>query len=77
MPSAHLICQYDMTEDDWKWKYHLGDDKKKIGSLAPERMREMEKILKELEARNPIRENTVIYPRYYRPEIMENPERYR
>lgn len=77
MPSAHLICQYDMTEDDWKWKYHLGDDKKKIGSLAPERMREMEKILKELEARNPIRENTVIYPRYYRPEIMENPERCR
>ena len=60
---------------DWQWKYHLGDDKKKIGNLTPERMREMEIILKELEKRNPIRENTVIYPRYYRPQIMENPER--
>ena len=53
----------------------MGEDKKKIAGLLPEQMKEMEDIMEELERRNPITEKTVIYPRYYRPNIMENPER--
>lgn len=75
LPSVHLICRYDMSADNWQWKYHIGEDKKKIGNLNPERMREMEEIMKDLEKRNPIRENTVIYPRYYKPQHTDNPER--
>ena len=55
----------------------MGEDKKKTGSLNCKGIREMERIMRELEKRNPITEKTVIYPRYYRPQIMENPERER
>ena len=75
MPSVHLICRYDMAADNWQWKYHMGEDKKRIGRFAPESMKKMEEIMKRLEERNPIMENTVIYPRYYRPQLMENPGR--
>ena len=53
----------------------MGDDKKKIGSLNREGMKEMERIMRELEKRNPIKEKNVIYPRYYRPQLMENPQK--
>ena len=75
IPSVHLICRYDMAADSWQWKYHMGEDKKRIGRSAPEAMKKMEAIMKRLEERNPIMENTVIYPRYYRPQLMENSER--
>ena len=75
LPSVHKISSYDAAADDRKWKHHMGEDKKKIAGLLPEQMKEMEDIMEELERRNPITEKTVIYPRYYRPNIMENPER--
>lgn len=77
IPSVHLLCSYDEASDDWRWKFHMGEDKKKTGSLNCKGIREMERIMRELEKRNPITEKTVIYPRYYRPQIMENPERER
>ncbi|MGN1334356.1 MAG: ATPase, T2SS/T4P/T4SS family [Anaerovoracaceae bacterium] len=77
LPSVHLICRYDVASDNWQWKYHLGEDKRKTGSLSPAAIKKMEEIMKKLEERNPIRENTVIYPRYYRPHIAENPERFK
>ena len=75
IPSIHLLCSYDAVSDDWQWKFHMGDDKKKIGSLNREGMKEMERIMRELEKRNPIKEKNVIYPRYYRPQLMENPQK--
>lgn len=75
LPSVHIICSYDAAADNWKWKHHMGEDKKKIGSLMPEEMNDMERIIQNLEKRNPIMGKTVIYPRYYKPNILESPER--
>jgi len=43
-----------------------------MGKLYPEEFKKMSNMLKMLEERNPLMENTVIYPRYYRPEIGEH-----
>ena len=53
----------------------MGEDKKRIGALSPEAMKRMEEIMIRLEKRNPIMEDTVVYPRYYRPQLLDNPER--
>lgn len=36
-----------------------------MGKLQPDEFKKMEEMLKMLESKNPIMENTVIYPRYY------------
>lgn len=63
--SVHTICKYDETAKKWRWKYDIGEDKREMGKLQPDEFKKMEDILKLLEKRNPIMENTVIYPRYY------------
>ena len=75
IPSVHQLCRYDAAADKWLWKYHMGEDKKRIGELSPEALKRMEEIMIRLEKRNPIMENTVVYPRYYRPQLLDNPER--
>lgn len=63
--SIHTICRYDETSKRWRWKYDIGEDKKNMGKLQPDEFKKMEEMLKMLESKNPIMENTVIYPRYY------------
>ncbi len=64
--SIHTICLYDEEYGDWFWKYDIGEDKKAMGKLQPDEFKKMSTILKTLERKNPIMENTVVYPRYYK-----------
>ena len=57
---------YDTLDKKWKWKWDIGEDKKNMGNLLPSEFKKMENIIKMLEYKNPIMENTVIYPRYYK-----------
>lgn len=66
MVSIHTICQYDKTDNRWRWKYHMGEDKRSMGSLVPEEFKKMDRTIKNLEQKYPLMENTVIYPRYYK-----------
>lgn len=66
--SIHTICKYDIESMRWQWKWDIGEDKVKMGKLQPEEFKKMERMIKMLESRNPIMENTVIYPRYYKSE---------
>lgn len=70
--SIHYICKFDRETGKWLWKSDIGEDKEKMGKLYPEEFKKMSNMLKMLEERNPLMENTVIYPRYYRPEIGEH-----
>lgn len=63
--SVHEICRYDHESGRWRWKYDIGEDKREMGKLQPDEFKKMDKMLKTLENRNPVMENTVIYPRYY------------
>lgn len=63
--SVHRICKYDEDSRKWLWKYDIGEDKKNMGKLQPDEFKKMDAMLKMLEKKNPIMENTVIYPRYY------------
>ncbi len=76
-PSVWCICRFDGADGSWKWQYHLGDDKKTAAEIRPEDLAEMEAIMKKLERRNPLVEGRVIYPRYYRPALGRENERYR
>ena len=46
----------------------MGEDKIQMSSMQPEEFKKMKNTIKMLESRNPIMENTVVYPRYYRSE---------
>ena len=63
--SIHDVCRYDHESGRWRWKADIGEDKREMGKLQPEEFKKMEKMLRMLQERNPIMENTVIYPRYY------------
>lgn len=63
--SVHDICRYDHQENRWRWKHDIGEDKREMGKLQPDEFKKMDKMLRMLADRNPITENTVIYPRYY------------
>jgi len=63
--SIHYICRFDYERDKWLWKYDIGEDKERMGKIWPEEFKKMSSMLKMLEERNPLMENTVIYPRYY------------
>ncbi len=75
LPSVHQICRYEADTNRWTWQCHIGKDKNKMRRLYPSEFLEMEEVMKDLEGRNPIIEGKVIYPRYYKPQIVENPER--
>jgi len=66
--SIHCICRFEEESGRWLWKHDIGEDKRKMGKLWPEEFKKMEGMLKMLEDKNPIMENTVIYPRYYKSE---------
>lgn len=63
--TAHRICKYDFRTEEWKWKYDIGKDKIDLGVNFPYEIENMERILRKLESRNPLNENTVITPAYY------------
>ncbi len=66
--SIHTICKYDVEIQRWRWKWDMGEDKMKMAKMQPEEFKKMKNMIKMLESRNPIMENTVIYPRYYKSE---------
>lgn len=63
--SIHYICKLDRETGRWLWKSDIGEAQKNMGKIMPEEFKKMENMLKALEERNPLMENTVIYPRYY------------
>ncbi len=63
--SAHRICKYDYVNDNWKWKYDIGQDKCNLAIGFTEELETFKRLLKELEEENPILEDTIIYPSYY------------
>ncbi len=74
--SVHELCRYMPEEGRWLWKADLSwtEDINGLDTMKKE-MGRVEELLKELEMRNPLKGNTVIYPRYYRPEPWEgNPK---
>ncbi len=69
--SVHEICRYLPEEDTWQWKADLLPPtymKEQKVMIAGKEWNRMEEIIKNLEFRNPLRGNTVIYPRYYQPD---------
>lgn len=70
--SVHELCRYDPEAKGWKWKADVRwmED---IPEMTPVRkeLLKMTELLEGLERRNPLKENTVIYPRYYRPDSRE------
>jgi len=64
--SIHTICKYEPLDRKWYWKWDIGEDKVKMGVLQPEEFKKKRGIIKMMENRNPIMENTVVYPRYYK-----------
>ena len=66
--SIHTICKYDFESRKWKWKWDIGEDKVNMSKIMPEEFKKMKNMVKMLESRNPIMENTVVYPRYYKSE---------
>ena len=64
--SIHCICKYDEEKGKWLWKCDIGEDKRKMGKIWPEEFKKMENMLALLEKHNPLMENTVVYPRYYK-----------
>lgn len=63
--SIHEICKFDPEIDRWRWKCDMNFKQWDGISLKRRELRKMEELLKELELRNPIKGNSVIYPRYY------------
>ena len=52
------ICLYDYEKDDWAWKYHIGEDKQRLGFEENRaRMDEMKMLLKELSELHPMEQN--------------------
>ena len=68
--SVHKICEY-AGSGSWKWRTHLGKDKDERLRLWKEEKKMMVEEMKKLESKNPIMENAVIYPRYYRPSFRD------
>ena len=66
--SIHTICKYDVENDRWRWKWDIGEDKINMSKMQPDEFKKMKNMIKMLESRNPIMENTVVYPRYYKSE---------
>ncbi len=74
-PSIHQILKYDTEKHEWEWHYHMGEDKREIAGLFPNELKEMEEEMKLLESRNPIVSETVIYPKYYRSQVLSETEK--
>ena len=70
--SVHELCRYQPEKKCWHWKADTGwaEEINGLETMRKE-LNRMEELLKELELRNPLRGNTVIYPRYYRPDSRE------
>ena len=70
--SVHQLCRFHPETGSWLWK---ADFKWAEDLSGPEKTgkewKRMEELLKELEFRNPLKGNTVMYPRYYRPVLRE------
>ena len=70
--SVHQLCRYQSDEKRWCWKadFAWAEGLGGVDKNGKEWKR-MEELIRQLEYRNPIRGNTVIYPRYYKPSVRE------
>ena len=68
MDDRYFCALYELDEDDDYTDVSVWGKANPLFVQFPE-------IMKKLEERNPIMENTVVYPRYYRPQLLDNPER--
>ena len=70
--SVHELCRYIPEIKTWKWKADLSWTENVNGlEIMEKELMRMEELLRNLEMRNPLMGNTVIYPRYYRPDLRE------
>ena len=71
MVSVHEICRYDFEKECWQWKNDVSLMWEGLNGNELMEAEKMKGILNELECRNPIKTNSVIYPRYYKYEESE------
>ncbi len=68
--SAHRICKYDAEKDSWKWKCDIGKDKAALAMGKEKEFLRFTEMLKKLEEANPILEDNVICPSYYKGNVL-------
>ncbi len=70
--SVHQLCGYDAQTKRWCWKadFAWAEGISGVDKKGKEWCR-MEELIRQLEFRNPLKGNTVVYPRYYRPSVRE------
>ena len=70
--SVHELCRYLPEEGRWCWKadFAWAEGLGGVDKTGKE-WRRMEELMKQLEFRNPLKGNTVVHPRYYRPAVRE------
>jgi pilus assembly protein CpaF len=70
--AIYEICRYFPEEDSWRWKAAPLQREIMVpagtGAVTEKEWSRMEELIKNLEYRNPIMGNSVIHPRYYRPQ---------
>ena len=67
--SVHELCRYQPETKKWCWKadFAWAEHVDGVDRMGKE-WKHMEELLQQLEFRNPLHGNSIIYPRYYRPE---------
>lgn len=59
----HCICKYNFTDEDWTYKYDIGEDKREIGEMEDsEAFRIFDSELKRLSELKPMKENNITIP---------------
>lgn len=69
--SAHRICQYNALTDKWYWKCDIGKDKEALAIGYEDELITIKKRLKQLETLLPMEGNSVIYPAYYKSNMIK------
>lgn len=70
--SVHQLCEYRPDCETWCWKADFAWAEGISGlDRTGKEWKRMEELIRQLEYRNPLAGNTVIYPRYYRPAARE------
>lgn len=70
--SVHQLCRYESEKKVWSWKadFAWAEEISGVDKNGKEWKR-VEELIRQLEFRNPLKGNTVMYPRYYRPAARE------
>lgn len=64
--SIHEICRFNFYDNTWEFKADIGIDKREIGAVYPKEIKKMMDILHMLENKNPIKDEHVTIPAYYK-----------